>query len=176
MKPLRTFEFLFLSFTIAFGVTLQEVFDSSGPDQGYDRYVILDENSVYEGGIGIYEGSVYIDGQGSVVELNGGNGIWVFADAQTPATLDIDHVTIRNGGFYALNFSGTAQGSVTNCNIINSNMGVQLLDTVSVTIRNCNLIENETYGLAVFGVWPVVTVSYCNAWNNGDDYMENCPG
>ena len=64
--------------SLAEGITLQSVFDSSGPGNGYDKYVVLEQNMIYSGGIGIYEGNVLIEGNGAVVDLEGGTGIWVY--------------------------------------------------------------------------------------------------
>ena len=42
------------------GVTLQSIFDESGPGNGYDKYVILEQDMIYTGEVGIYEGDVFI--------------------------------------------------------------------------------------------------------------------
>ena len=35
------------------GTTLQSVFDSSGPGNSYDKYVVLEHDMIYTGGVGI---------------------------------------------------------------------------------------------------------------------------
>ena len=50
---------------------------------------MIGENTIYTGGIGIYEGDVYINCQGSVIDLEQGNGIWVYADVIYPSSLHI---------------------------------------------------------------------------------------
>ena len=35
----------------------------------YEKYIVLEPNSIYTGGIGIYEGDIYINCQGSVIDL-----------------------------------------------------------------------------------------------------------
>jgi large exoprotein involved in heme utilization and adhesion len=156
--------------------SLFQVFQNSGPANGYDVYIELNSENIYTGGLGIYEGSVYIEGNGAVINLQDGGGIWAYADDQSPASLEINRCTIINGAYYGINFAGTATGSVTNCNIINSGMGFQALDFSVVELKNCNIMANEIYGVAIFSENPDVSISFCNAWNNGEDYMENCPG
>ena len=102
------------------GITLQSVFDASGPGNGYDKYVVLEEDMIYTGEVGIYEGEVFIEGNGAIVDLNEGLGIWVYAEEAYPANLDIEFVTIINGGYNGLTFNGTATGIISNCNFISN--------------------------------------------------------
>ncbi len=167
---------LLLLLAFNFGESLFSVYLNAGPAEGYDKYLVLDPDISYTGGIGVFEGSVFIEGNGAVIDLQEGSGIWVYGEGETVGTLDIRQCSILNGGFYGINYAGIASGSVVNCNLINDNMGLQLMDTVMVSITNCNLIANQTYGLAIYSTDPTAVISYCNAWNNGEDYMENCPG
>ena len=176
MKRINTILVSFLIVATLNAESLQSVYNAAGPNMGYDKYLILDEATVYTGGLGLFEGDIFVEGNGAQIDLESGGGIWIFADYQTPASLDIHRCSIKNGAYYALNYSGTATGEIINCNIINSAMGIQLADSVTVDIRNCNLIDNETYGIAVYTTNPVIHITYCNAWNNGENYMENCPG
>ena len=82
-----------LHISLAEGITLQSVFDSSGPGNGYDIYVVLERGMIYTGGVGIYEGNVLIEGNGAVVDLEGGSGIWVYGDEIIPVNLDIQYIT-----------------------------------------------------------------------------------
>ena len=84
--------------------TLENAYQEAGSNLGYDKYVILEENSIYTGGLGIYEGDVYINCNGSTIDLEGGNGIWVYADEQYPSSLEIKHCTIINGLYYGLSY------------------------------------------------------------------------
>ena len=85
-----------LYISIASGITLQSVFDDAGPGNGYDKYVILEQDMIYTGEVGVYEGDVFIEGNGAIVDLNGGLGIWVYAEEEYPANLDVEFVTIIN--------------------------------------------------------------------------------
>ena len=53
-----------------FSVSLQEAYDNASPLYEYDKYVVLNPDSIYYGGLGLYEGNVMIDGQGAVINLS----------------------------------------------------------------------------------------------------------
>ncbi|SVE05169.1 uncharacterized protein METZ01_LOCUS458023, partial [marine metagenome] len=76
-----------LHISISLGVTLQSVYDAAGPGNGYDKYVVLEQNTIYTGEVGVYEGNVFIEGNGAIVDLNEGLGIWVYAEDNYPANL-----------------------------------------------------------------------------------------
>ena len=130
-----------LHISLAEGITLQSVFDSSGPGNGYDIYVVLERGMIYTGGVGIYEGNVLIEGNGAVVDLEGGTGIWVYGDEIIPSNVDIEYITLMNGEWYGVFYGGTATGEITNCNFINNGYGVQLYDFAEIQIKNSNFIE-----------------------------------
>ena len=44
--------------SLAFSITLQEAYDNAEPVNGYDKYVVLEPNQIYEAGLGIFEGNV----------------------------------------------------------------------------------------------------------------------
>ena len=149
------------------GITLQSIFDASGPGNGYDKYVILEQDMIYTGEVGIYEG-----------DLNEGLGIWVYAEEGYPASLDIEYVTIINSGYNGLTFNGTSTGNISNCNFIQNMFGIQIMDDVNISIKNCNFIENNQYGIAVRGTTASLDeINYSNFWENGlgcGGYNENC--
>ena len=162
---------------ICISITLQEAFDEASSYENYEKYVILEPNQTYDGGIGIYEGDVFIDCQGSIIDLQNQNGIWIYADENYLATLEIQYCNIINGAYYGLSFSGTASGIVNNCNFYNNNIGIKPFDYTEVSIENCNFIDNIAYGLGIISETPIITINYSNAWSNEDgDYWENCPG
>ena len=169
---------LYITITsLAFSITLQEAYDNAEPENGYDKYVVLEPNQIYEGGLGMFEGNTYINCQGSTINLLGGAGIWLFADDYYNATLDIEYCTIFDGETYGVNYMGTSSGSVSNCNFISNDIGLVLMDQSHATLKNSNFIDNETYGLGLITEEPVLEVSYSNFWDNSEgDCMENCPG
>ena len=117
---------VWLCCTFVFCISLQEVFDNASGYGEYEKYIILDPNTIYTGGIGIFEGDVYINCQGSVIDLEEGNGIWIYADENYLATLDIQYCNIINGAYYGLSYSGISSGTVTNCNFYNNNIGIHI--------------------------------------------------
>ena len=160
-----------------YAITLQEAFDNAPSYENYDKYVVLNSDSTYYGGLGLYEGNILIDGQGAVIDLQSQGGIWIYGDENYPCHLDIRYCSIVNGEYYGLSFGGLATGNIENCNFINNDMGIKLYDNSDVIINNSNFINNITYGLGIYTEDPVCNISYCNSWNNGEyDYMENCPG
>ena len=161
----------------SYAITLQEVFDNASSYGEYEKHVILEPNTIYTGGLGIYEGDVYIDCQGSIVNLEGGNGIWVYGDVAYPSSLHIEYCTITNGSYYGLSFGGLSTGNIINCNLINTNFGLKLFDVADVFVTNSIFAHNLTYGIGVYGSTTTLETSYCLLWENlEDDCMENCPG
>ena len=169
--------YILITLNILFSSSLQQAYDEAPSLNGYDKYVLLDPNVIYNGGLGLYEGNVMIDGQGASIDLQSGTGIWVYGTTDYPCNLDIKYCSIINGEYDGLNYAGLATGNVENCNFINNNIGVKLMDESIVDISNSNFINNTTYGLAIVTEDPICNISYCNSWNNGEyDFMENCPG
>ena len=178
MKFLLVNLILMLHTSISLGVTLQSVFDAAGAGNGYDKYVVLEQDMIYTGEVGVYEGDVFIEGNGAIVDLNEGLGIWVYAEAEYPANLDIEFVTIINGGYNALTFNGTATGNISNCNFISNLFGIQIMDDVNISVKNCNFIDNSQYGIAVRGTTATLEeINHSNFWENelgAGGYNENC--
>mgnify|MGYP001299096495 CR=1 FL=1 len=175
-KMLKFFLRLVFMLNILFPTSLQEMYNSSEPLNGYDRYIILNENVIYTGGIGVFEESTYIEGNGATINLESGLGIWVYSDSSSNITLDLSRCTIINGSEYALSYSGYSEGNIINCNLINSGNGIKLFEFSNVIMKNCNLIDNYNYGVGIYSTTPNLLISYSNAFGNGNDYMENCPG
>jgi hypothetical protein len=160
-----------------FSITLQEAYDSAISENGYDKYVILEPNQIYEGGLYMFEGDTYINCQGSTINLNGGAGISLFADDYYNATLDIEYCTIYDGETYGLNYTGMSSGNVSNCNFISNDIGLVLMDYSEVNLKNSNFIDNHTYGLGIISEEPILNATYSNFWENSEgDCAENCPG
>ena len=158
-------------------VTLQSVFDASESKNEYDKYVVLENGVTYLGGVGVYEGNVFIEGNGAIVDLQNGTGIWVYGDEIIPANVDMEYLTVMNAEWYGVFFGGLATGSITNCNFINNGYGVQLYDYAEIQIKNSNFVNNTIYGVALVNTTPLCNINYCNAWGNGEaPWAENCPG
>ena len=169
--------YLLILFSFTFSLTLQEAYDNASGYEEYEKYIVLEPNSIYTGGIGIYEGDIYINCQGSVIDLEQGNGIWVYADVIYPSSLHIEYCTITNGQYYGLSFGGLAEGNIINCNLVNTNFGMKLFDESDVYVTNCIFSDHLTYGIGLYSESPTLNTSYSLFWNNNDaDCMENCPG
>ena len=177
MKFLHVTLILMLHTSISLGITLQSVFDAAGPANGYDKYVVLEQDMIYTGEVGVYEGDVFIEGNGAIVDLNDGLGIWVYAEEDYPANLDIEYVTIINGGYNGLTFNGTSTGNISNCNFIQNAFGIQIMDSTNISVKNSNFIQNSDYGIAVRGILASFEITYSNFWENvigPGAFNENC--
>ena len=160
-----------------FSISLQEVFDNAGPFQDYDKYLVLENNEVYTGSLGIYEGRVSINGNGAILDLIDGGGIWIYSTDEYPAHLEVEYLTIVNGAYYGISYAGTSTGKIENCNFIDNDFGLKFFDTSTVEVKNSNFIGSGTYGLGLYSLEPNIEVSYSNFWDNADgDLQENCPG
>lgn len=168
----------FLSvFSIAFNSSLQEAYDNASSNENYDKYVMLEPNSTYTGGLGIYEGDVYINCQGSTIDLEGGNGIWVYADVVYPSSLVMEYCSVTNGPYYGISFGGMSEGYIRNCNFVNTNFGLKLFDVSEVSVTNCIFSNHSTYGLGLYGEDTSLDISFSLFWENEEsDSMESCPG
>ena len=167
----------YIFLTILLSTSLQEMYDNAPSYDEYDKYIILNSNEIYDGGIGIFEGNIYINCQGSTIDLLNGGGIWLYANEYYDANLDIEYCTVYNGENFGINFAGSSTGHISNCNFILNDIGLTLNDESHVTLKNSNFISNQTYGLGKITEEPILEVSYCNFWDNLDgDCMENCPG
>jgi len=164
-------------FSISYTMTLQEAFDNASSYENYEKYLVLEPNTIYTGGLGIYEGDIYINCQGATIDLQEGNGIWVYGDVEYPSSLHIEYCTITNGSYYGLSFGGLAGGNIINCNLINTNFGLKLFDVSEVFVTNSIFSNNSTYGIGVYGDDTTLQTSYCLLWDNLEaNCMENCPG
>ena len=162
--------------SFCFSITLQEAFNEAGPNGNYEKYLILEPNQIYTGGVGIYEGDIFIDCQGSIVDLQEQNGIWVYSDENSNAGLDIEYLSIINGAYHGISYSGNATGNIINCNFINNDYGIKVFDTCTLNIANCNFINNTTLGFGMIGELTNIDLNYSNFWGNGNNILENCPG
>lgn len=172
-KIIKILIFLSISYTM----TLQEAFNNAVSYENYDKYLLLDPNTIYTGGLGIYEGDIYINCQGATIDLQEGNGIWIYGDVEYPSSLHIEYCTITNGSYYGLSFGGLAVGNIINCNLINTNFGLKLFDVSEVFVTNSIFANNLTYGIGVYGDDTTLETSYSLLWDNLEaDCMENCPG
>ena len=143
----------------------------------HDTLLPLEQEIIYTGEVGVFEGNVFIEGNGAIVDLNEGLGIWVYAEEEYPANLDIEFVTIINGGYNGLTFNGFSTGNISNCNFILNDFGIQIMDGSEINVKNSNFIQNGSYGISMRGTEASFDISHSNFWNNDlgcGGYNENC--
>ena len=167
---------IIISISYLLSISLQEAYDEANSYQEYDKYLFLDSNITYTGGLGIYEGNVFINCNGAIIDLQEGQGIWLYADEEYNSSLDIQHCSIVNGLYYGLSFGGISTGNIYNCNFHSTNFGLKLFDESSVYITNSIFINQQSMGIGIYTELPDITADYLLFWNNEDDCLENCPG
>ena len=166
---------LFINLNL-FSYTLQEIYDDANSYEEYDKYLVLSQNNIYTGGLGLYEGNTYINCNGAIIDLQEGNGIWIYADENNAANLDIEECIITNSLYYGLSYSGESTGSINNCNLINTNFGVKLFDNSNLIVNNSIFASNNSMGISIYTENPNLNISYSLFWDNEDNHLENCPG
>ena len=155
---------------------MQEVYDNADSFGGYDKYLILSNDTIYLGGLGLYEGKTFIDCNGSIINLQDGNGIWVYGDENNTTNLDIQECIITNSLYFGLSYSGESNGNIINCNLVNTNFGLKLFDNANISVNNSIFSSNNSMGIAIYTENPILNISYSLFWNNEDNHLENCPG
>ena len=166
---------LFINISL-FSYTLQEIYDDASSYEEYNKYLVLSQNNIYTGGLGLYEGNTYINCNGAIIDLQEGNGIWVYGDENNPANLDIEECIITNSLYYGLSYSGESTGNINSCNLINTNFGIKLFDNSNIIVNNSIFSSNNSMGISIYTENPNLNISYSLFWNNEDNHLENCPG
>lgn len=165
---------IFLGSAVA-GIQLQDVYDSAGSGEGYDKLVVLDPDEVYTGGLDVGSGvTCCIHGNRAAVDLDGNSII----ASGSGTILDIDYCVLYNGmpciGFYL-----NASGSISMSTLTDNSMGVALdgAGEGEVLLEGNNICFNSTFGVAVYDEISYPEVSYNNTFGNtGGNYMYYCPG
>lgn len=157
--------------TVAYSVTLQSVYDSSGPMGQYNKYVILSPGATYTGGLVIPSTDrACIKGNGAILDLQTST-IEILGMG---ARLDIEHCVIRNGclpasGFTqgALNFIGCSGRVASNTFYGNTiSIRIYLANPDSIVVMNNIMVHGSVAGLLyLLGCDP--NVSYNDTWSNG---------
>ena len=94
MTFIKNITILFL-IQFCFSISMWDVYFDASPDNGYDKYIILNPEEVYTGGFGVYEGTVFIEGNGAVIDLQEGLGIWVSAEnTESNVQLNMEYICI----------------------------------------------------------------------------------
>ncbi|PID26886.1 MAG: hypothetical protein CR982_08150 [Candidatus Cloacimonadota bacterium] len=132
--------------TSLFPISLEEAWNSSGSNNGYDKYVELEEGVIYTGGLNLTDlggFSTKIIGNGAVIDLQGET---IRADEWSSSELSIYNCAITNGSVW---FEGKDSekpfGTVENVTFYNSKgYAIRIKNTgEDVVIKNCILSETR---------------------------------
>jgi hypothetical protein len=159
---------LVLPFT-GFSISLNDVFQNAPAMAGYDKVLMLDPDSVYTGGITIWNQKVAIWGNGATIDLQNSSII-----AIGTGVLDIDGCAIINGTA-GINVNDEVHAIVSNCVLYNNYNGIEHNSTRAVIrVYNTIFIQNQHYGLYTKEE-NLTYLEYNVAFNNLDGhYMAGC--
>ena len=148
-------------------ITLKEAYETAGPANGYDKYVVLEPGTTYTGSLLIgpifspivhgLEGSagrdVRIVGNGAILDLQGGQICISYCENR----LDIDDCVVINGG---IRFRG-----------------INTFDDVAMptgSVRHVTFYESHDYGIRLQGSGDGITIErniVVDAIDTGWDYI-----
>lgn len=109
---------LFVFPALLFAESLNSVFQNSGPAAGYDKLVELKAGQLYTGGITAQGGSILIEGNGAVIDLQGER----------------------------LTFRGLTKVTITGCIVINGSDGLLCQDSVTALVTQ-SVFYNNHFGI-----------------------------
>jgi hypothetical protein len=167
---------LWVTLFLAFGAgksyctTLQSMYNTAGPGEGYDKLVILERGEVYIGPLTISGGvRCCIRGNDAVCSLANSN---IFISAGS--TLDISDCVLY-GGHYALHYSANSNGTIRGNTIYGGVDGIRAV-LAQVTIENNIIAQNSGMGIAI-DEEMLPFIQYNDVWENlGGNYMAFCSG
>ena len=168
--PLLMLLFFISSFTQA--GTLLEAYQDAQPGMGYDKLIILHPDSTYTGGITIANEKVGIRGNGAIIDLAGGNYIFVTGGS----TIEIDGCAIINGS-NGIHCMGTINAYISQCTFYENTTAISFMTTMgSIEVYNTIIANSSHYGFATTEGSTRI-LSYIDSYDNVDgNYMEFCPG
>ncbi|UCH78566.1 MAG: right-handed parallel beta-helix repeat-containing protein [Candidatus Coatesbacteria bacterium] len=162
---------LVLCVSTAWAVKLQDVYDQAGPGEGYDKLVVLDPNVTYTGRCDVLEGKKScIRGNGALIDLQFGQVV----ASGTGTELLITGCCLVEGNA-AIAIQNGATGIVDGNTICKSGKGVQAWQSLSCTIKN-NILYDNDYGIAREENTST-TILYNDVDSNSlGNYVYWCPG
>lgn len=171
MKKLLPFIVLFAFLvSLSFATTLQEVYTNSLPGLGYDRLLILNADSVYNGGISINNETVGIKGNGAIIDLNS-DSIYVFGESQ----IDIDGCVIINGKS-GLAAHGIVNGLISHCTFYGNEIGIHFMSDGMIEVVNTIISNSTRFGYACDETSTCI-LHYIDSYQNTQgNFMEWCSG
>jgi hypothetical protein len=172
MKQVFLLIFILLLSTIPYlhANLLQQAYLSSNPGLGYDRLIILDQDSIYTGGLIISDEKIGIKGHGAIIDLLG-SSINVTGNSQ----IDLDGCVIINGSD-AFHATGDVNSLITQCTFYGNQTGILFQSTGVIEVVNTIISNSIEYGFAC-EKYSGRILHYIDMYQNAQgDYMEWCPG
>ncbi|MCK5077633.1 MAG: hypothetical protein KAR38_14725 [Calditrichia bacterium] len=172
----KTFLFLIslmLLFSLSYGdKVLNDVIQDAQPASGYDKLLILDPNEVYTGGLIIVDTKVGIWGNGAILDLQS-DSIAVRGNSQ----INLDGCIITNGGnAISVGVNENVTSMINQCTFYNNGIAIRFMTkTGAIEVVNTILSNNSIYGFACSHE-TARTLHYSDAYSNGSNYVEWCPG
>ena len=166
------FILIFLGFSYVYAGTLLEAYQNALPGMGYDKLIILHPDSTYIGGLTILDEKVGIRGNGAIIDLAGGEYIYVTGHS----TIEIDGCVIMDGS-YGIHCEGNITAYISQCSFYRNTTAISFMTTMgSIEVYNTIISNSNHYGFAsIEGAYRVL--NYIDAYANADgNYMEFCPG
>ncbi len=157
---------MFIGIGPVFPASLQEMLDTAGPGNGYDRYVVLETGITYTGGLmtgvqynpishdygGICE-DIFVEGNGAVLDLQG-QQILV---SSCESTFDLENCVILNGN---IRFRGSSDDV--------------LVALPSGSIRYVTFYQPHDYCIRLQNAGPDITIEHnllVDAVDTGPDFV-----
>ena len=166
------FILIFFGFSYVYAGTLLEAYQNAVSGMGYDRLIILHPDSTYIGGLIILDEKVGIRGNGAIIDLAGGEYIYVSGNS----TIEIDGCVIMDGA-YGIHCEGNITAYISQCTFYRNTTAISFMTTMgSIEVYNTIISNSNHYGFAsIEGAYRVL--NYIDAYANADgNYMEFCPG
>lgn len=161
---------LFVASIPVAAIPLQQAFDEASPGAGYDRWVYLDRETLYTGGLILSDGNYCLISSGAVVDLQGDRIV-----VDPSATLDVCGVVLANSDSAALKYNGAGHGWVDHVTFCGNYDGLYFWQNSVMKITSSIFSFSAHYGVYCHQTcerW----MAFNDAWSNpAGDYKELCP-
>ena len=158
-----------LLFISSQAATLQQAYQQAQPGMGYDRLIILKADSLYLGGLTVFNESIGIKGNGALIDLQGSR-----IEVRGTSMFDMDACVVVNGTD-GLFIEGETTAMITHCTFFANQIGIRYESPVGyIEIVNSILAFNSQYGFACDeNTYSIL--HYIDAYQNGlMDYAKWC--
>lgn len=159
--------------SISLAVPLIQAYNNAAPGAGYDRMIVLDPETVYTGGLVIFNEAVCILSAGAQIDLRNSQIL-----VNPTAMLDICGVVVRNGvnNDAALKYGDVGTRWIDHCTFYDNYDGVRFWDNSDMVLTS-NIFSYSSH----YGVYTHVDaerwMAFNDAWQNtSGNYKEWCPG